>query len=351
MEVKEEKKNNKKNLLLLIIGGIVFLILVGVIIWLLFANRSVKLTFDLGNGKKQVIEVKDGEKFKLPEEPTKEGHVFSGWVNKAGNYIINTGELDDDDEFEPVFIPIEQKIYTLTFKSDDEVLGVIKLAEKETIVLPIHPQKEGYVFMGWINEDDNLIEEYTIVHKDSTYKAYWVKESEKVVEVTIDLDNGYKSFKVKMVNGKLVMLPSVPEKDGKVFDKWVDQDGNDVTDQTVISDKTKLKAIWKDPYICPKDCNPNEGGATCNKVVTTDTAQVQKCPSGTTSYYGRCIDLSKKESANIRQCNDWDWGDEVYYENWCVKKVSPITVTECPEGYSLEDNTCKKTETLECTKN
>lgn len=58
-----------------------------------------------------------------------------------------------------------------------------------------------------------------------------------------------------------------------------------------------LKAKWKLPYVCPNNCIPSIEGSTCIRTVTTN--------------------ISKK--------------------------------TSCPSGYTKENDTCKKIETINCT--
>ena len=36
-------------------------------------------------------------------------------------------------------------------------------------------------------------------------------------------------------------------------------------------------------------------------------------------------------------------------KSWCVKTVKKTTTKGCPSGYTKDGNTCKKTETLNCT--
>lgn len=36
---------------------------------------------------------------------------------------------------------------------------------------------------------------------------------------------------------------------------------------------------------------------------------------------------------------------------WCVKTTSKLTIESCSSGYTKENDTCKKTETVNCTLN
>ena len=349
--MKEEKNGSKKKRYLIIGAVILFLALVGVILYLLFFNdKSIKITLDLGDGTKKVITLDDEEVLKLPDAVKKEGKVFSGWVNEKGEYVLKTSLITKDASLKPVYFDKSKKIYTLTFNDEDNVLGIIKLAEGETIVLPIKPQKDGYIFQGWLDEDGKLISEITYVSKDHTYVAYFVKETDKLVNVTVDLDDY--TFVIRIVKGKIIILPVNPTKDGKVFGGWMDQDGNIITDETIVDDNIKLTPIWKEPFTCPDDCNPVGDGSTCEKKTETDLKEVKECPSSAISYNGSCLDWNQKESASLRQCDDFEPNStEVYYKNYCVKKVSKVTVKKCSSGYEQVDNKCVKTETIKCQAN
>jgi hypothetical protein len=116
-----------------------------------------------------------------------------------------------------------------------------------------------------------------------------------------------------------------------------------------IEKDISIKPMW-DKYECPEDCAINDDGKTCSKVTTTDKVSKQGCPSGAFEYYGKCITMQGAVSANIRQCDGDMSGREVYYNNYCAKVVSKVTITACPTGYTEKDGTCTKTEVVNCTK-
>jgi len=83
-----------------------------------------------------------GAKIEPMQEPTKEGHTFSGWsdipetmpasdVTVEGTFTVN--------------------YYTVTFVVDGEVYQSISVKYGTEIELPAAPEKEGYIFTGWID--------------------------------------------------------------------------------------------------------------------------------------------------------------------------------------------------------
>ncbi len=114
------------------------------------------------------------------DEPTKEGHTFSGWSEAPetmpANDIIISGVFTINK-------------YLVTFKIDDEVIAADSLEYGATIVAPDAPEREGYTFDGWgevpetVPANDVTIEgSYTA----NIYKVYYYVGEELVhtAEVT-----------------------------------------------------------------------------------------------------------------------------------------------------------------------
>lgn len=81
-----------------------------------------------------------GETIILLDEPTKEGHTFSGWSEAPetmpANDVVISGTFAINK-------------YLVTFKIGDEVIAADSLEYGATIVAPEAPEKEGYTFDGW----------------------------------------------------------------------------------------------------------------------------------------------------------------------------------------------------------
>ena len=96
------------------------------------------------------------------------------------------------------------------------------------------PSKEGYKFVAWINEDGKVITEWTKITKDITLKAEWVSNDAKVVTTTFDTDGGNNIGNIIIENGKVILLPINPTKEGYTFAGWVDENGNICTKTEAI---------------------------------------------------------------------------------------------------------------------
>ena len=136
-----------------------------------------------------------------PEEPTKEGYTFSGWIEVPetmpaeditinGTFIINK--------------------YLVTFKIGDEVIASDSLEYGATIVAPESPEKEGYTFNGWGEVAE------TVPAGDLTYEGSYSVNS-YLLTYTVD---GEIVRADSVAYGTTITLPETPAKEGHTFSGW-----------------------------------------------------------------------------------------------------------------------------------
>ena len=66
----------------------------------------------------------------------------------------------------------KQKSFTITFNTDGGTeISNIEVKNNEIVELPDSPTKEGYKFVGWTNDEGNIIIKGTKVTKDLVLKA------------------------------------------------------------------------------------------------------------------------------------------------------------------------------------
>lgn len=381
----KERKLDKKT----IVGIIIILLLLLVILFLVFGrNGSYTITFDTDGGSLvSDIEVKNDEIVRLPANPEKEGYTFVGWTNEAGNLLTEGTKLTDDLALKAEWISKDSQTVSVSFDADlDFGASNITLEKGNTIILPMTPFKEGYIFCGWVDENGNLIVNNYILNNDIVIKALWISEKADAVKVTYDTDGGNKIDSIVIENGRIILLPNTPTKAGYVFDHWVDGSGNVVTKDTVVSKDITIKALWKKPYTCPSGCTPIGDGSKCTKITTKDLVTYTGCPSGTETVEQFCSSHKKQISIGFGEdltyetvgilcednatgfCVDYNGrynvtGDSCpsgYYKYveaeglgavyGCAKKYDKGG-SSCPSGYTKSGNKCTKTETIRCTAN
>lgn len=353
-----EKK--KKWIIALIL---IILLLLLVILYLLFGiNRTFTITFDPNGGTEIAnIEVENGEIVKLPEAPKKDGYTFVGWTNEKGKVVTNGTKVTKNLKLRAEWVKNDAKTVSIQFDTvgGNEISNIV-IEQGKVILLPIEPVKDGYIFVGWVNQNGNLITENMEITANIILKALWIAKDAETKTITFNTDGGNAIGSIIVEKGKVILLPINPVKTGYVFAGWVDQNGNTVTKDTVISENMTIKALWKS-YTCPSNCTPIGDGSKCTREKTTSMVTTYSCPSGSILYntwYGSgsfCIKLSTKVDASIRQCDTWE-SAEVYYKDangksWCVKTVKKTASKKCPSGYTKSGTVCKKTETVNCSAN
>lgn len=351
-----------KNKLMIVLTIIILLLLFVVVYLLFFRDSTYTITFDSNGGTEiEDVEVENGEIVKLPEPPKKDGYKFVGWTNKKGQVVTKGTQVKDDLTLKAEWIKNDVKQLTVQFDTDggNEIENIL-IEDGKVILLPIPPVKEGYTFIGWINQDGYFIDEGMNVTSNIILKALWVKEGAETVKIKFNTDGGSEVKGFIFEKGLGIILPSNPKKEGYVFGGWIDENGNSIAKGSIINENITLRAVWKS-YTCPSGCTPIGDGSKCTKEVTTKMTTKTGCPSGSILYntwYGSgsfCIKLSTKVDANIRQCDTWEAAEVEYRDgngkHWCVKTVKKVTTKGCPSGYKQSGDICKKTETVNCTLN
>ena len=86
------------------------------------------------------------------------------------------------------------------------------------------------------------VEKYEVSIKFSNIKVMGQYDS---YSISVDPENGGDATTRTIKYGeKLGALPSAPSKNGYTFDKWVDQNGNEVTENTVVTSQIEVKAKY-----------------------------------------------------------------------------------------------------------
>ena len=95
-----------------------------------------------------------GSEIVLRDEPAKEGHTFSGWSDVPETMPAN------DITIEGTF---SINSYTVTFMIDGEVYETATVEFGAEIELPTPPEKEGYIFSGWVGVPDTMPAEDIVI--------------------------------------------------------------------------------------------------------------------------------------------------------------------------------------------
>lgn len=103
-----------------------------------------------------------------------ETQVFKGWQIKGQEDLFTDKyHVTQNTEFVAVFVDK----YNVQFMVDGEVVSQQYLADNENVVIPESPAKDGYTFVGWSIDGENIIEDAVglTVIEDTTISAVFEK--------------------------------------------------------------------------------------------------------------------------------------------------------------------------------
>lgn len=258
--------------------------------WIKNDVETVTITYLIDNKEYKVVTLKN-EKFILPIIPFKEGYTFICWIDSNNNFISKDNILLQDITLKPYFIKNKVKTSTIKFDVDGgSYVNSLIIETGKNIILPIPPTKDGYVFKGWFDLDNNEITKETIVTSNLELKALW-KEPYTCPDNCLKIEDGSKCIR------------------------------------EITTDIIKTNG-------CPAGTRENNG--TClNYSKKYQAFNLNQAP-----WWG-C-------NGNDFKYSEEDAGGAV---DWCVPRINKINTETCPSGYTKENNICKKTETLTCIAN
>lgn len=186
------------------------------------------------------------------------------------------------------------KKYEVTFDTKGgSIIQPIKVKKGDTLVLPENPTKEGYVFLNWVDEEDNTILDNFKVTKNKKLTAIYEKAKEKNVEVTsISLNS--KNFDLFVGDSKTLEVTIVPD---NATDKNVKWSSNNPKVAVVNQlGKVTAKSVGK-ATITVKTAN----GKTASVIVNCKAKPAPKNVDVTgISLTTKNLDLIIKESGNLK---------------------------------------------------
>ena len=113
---------NKNKIIL--ISSIVVIVLAGIVLFSILSNKETniktyKVTFDSGNGEVIEQNVNEGETVQIPEEPTKEGYIFVGWMHNGYIFDFSKG-INNDITLEAEWKEVKEEVETFVVKFDSD---------------------------------------------------------------------------------------------------------------------------------------------------------------------------------------------------------------------------------------
>lgn len=194
---KETKKLDKKTIIIIIIA---FILIVGTICYLVFKKDTYVITFNTDGGNVvSAIKIKEDETLILPENPTKEGYLFSYWANENNEPISNGTKITKDLTLKAIWISDDAETITITFDSKGgSNVSPITIEKGTVLKLPTNPTRKNYTFVTWEDKNGTPIYDDALLDGDITLYAVWkasekdtTEEKPQVQEVTYSCPSGY----------------------------------------------------------------------------------------------------------------------------------------------------------------
>lgn len=226
-------------------------------------NDVFNLVFDtLGGSKIVAIEINEGEIPKVPDNPTREGYVFKGWMIGDEEYHFDKPITKDTKLTAKWEKKKEDVVYLkVTFDTLDPAVTVdpnpFEVEKGGLVIKPVDPIREGFEFVEW-QYNGVAFDFNTPITADITLTAVW-KEIEKEPEpeepeeekpkvkkykVTFDTQGGSRVSTVSVEEGKKVRKPSNPKKVGYRFKEWT-LNGSPYNFNTPVTQNIKLVATYE----------------------------------------------------------------------------------------------------------
>lgn len=102
--------------------------------------------------EREIIFLEKGELVPL-DKIEMDGYVFNGWT-KEYRYVIEPVYVDGDDEFVADIYDTNERLSTVTFKfGNGQKNMVVKVPINSEVPLPPTPERKGYKFVGWYEEE------------------------------------------------------------------------------------------------------------------------------------------------------------------------------------------------------
>ena len=150
-------------------------------VYSMWTEQEYTITFRT-NGGTEIPTANYAYKAKINEanhQTSKLHHTFAGWKYLGEGENIQPHSLPEtmpaeDLTVEVIWMPV---LYKMVFKDGEEECHRIESAFGTAVSEPVDPKKDGYVFVGWtLNGNDIVSLPTTMPGEDRTYQAKWLRQ-------------------------------------------------------------------------------------------------------------------------------------------------------------------------------
>ena len=199
--------------------------------------------------------------------------------------------------------------HTLTLKLGDEnetIFKEISLEEGKELVLSDYvPEKDGYIFEGWVDSDGKKCTNVTMGTSDITLTASWSIDTRKDVTVTFKMndgtDNNYSDVLTIKENETIESPTENPIRDGYKFTGWyTTSEATTAFDfNTRITDSLVLYAGWEESNIVVDILKSSDLSATSTKYVESNVKKHLAMYNTNTASTNDTIQIRDSQNSGI----------------------------------------------------
>jgi len=237
----------------------------------------------------------------------------------------------------------EPETFLVNFDSDGgSSIAAITIEEGTNVNQPIAPTKEGYVFIGWML-DNELYDFSQGINGDITLKAGWkVKQPDKIYyTVVFDTMGGSIIANQVIEEGQLASRPSsYPTKEGYNFAGWKYNDADYDFSMPVNSNIT-IVASWEkiDEPVEPDDPTPPEedktftvrfngnggtlGNGCGNQTIKSGETARNSCSASRSGYTFVGFNTNRNATTALNIASRRITANTTYYAIWKQNTVTP----------------------------
>ncbi|MBQ1827275.1 MAG: InlB B-repeat-containing protein [Erysipelotrichaceae bacterium] len=217
----------------------------------------IRVINDLNNVSN--YEVLQGEKFKSPAAPSKEGYYFNGWYLNGSLYDFETPV-----ESNITLVANWLKIIKISYGySEDAIIAEENVRIGDTLHFPKPEDREGYQFDGWYL-NGRAVDEKTRLSEDTLLIARY----RKLHTVTFVCNDIY-SYTMLVADGESAQKPNDPVKANNRFLGW-NHEGKPYDFSSAVSSDVVLIA----QYVPIRTVVFNYGGTAPDRIVRVENGAV-----------------------------------------------------------------------------
>jgi len=184
---------NHRRLISICVLATVFLVGVISLFWVIRSNNLIVITFDANGGTAIAdMQVDKGSTITFPET-YRSGYVFEGWY-RNGTKVNESATYSEDTTLVARWLSEGAETYLVEFDSDGgDAVEPIRVECGKALNLPETPEREGYTFVVWSDDNDVPILDGALLScKDVKLTATWsegsLADNEGPESVSLDQD-------------------------------------------------------------------------------------------------------------------------------------------------------------------